>query len=216
MIKNIYLNIICLFIVVFVICLYSEKIVNKYSYENGKNINKVVLPDIIQTNIKNVKNLDVISDLFILLITFIFFITFVLNGNYKYIIFYIFIFIFMRFITFIYFISTTLPDSSKTCKYGDDFFKTAMNMGTCNNLGISGHFINIVFQLGLFYRYYGSSYWLWYLIIYILSFMLICVSRNHYTIDCITSTFVALFFIYEIDNFQKGLNYIIGKKYFNI
>ena len=38
MIKNIYFNIICLFIVVFVICLYSEKIVNKYSYENGKNI----------------------------------------------------------------------------------------------------------------------------------------------------------------------------------
>ena len=146
----------------------------------------------------------------------IFFIIFILNGNYKYILFYLFIFVIMRFVTFIYFISTTLPDSSKKCKYGEDFFKTAMNMGTCNNLGISGHFINIVFQLGLFYRYYGSSYWFWYLFVYIISFMLICVSRNHYTIDCITSTFVALFFIYEIDNFQKGLNYIIGRNYFNI
>lgn len=216
MIKKIYLNIIFLFIVIFGVCFYSEKIVNKYSYENGKPINKVVLPDIIQKNIKNIKNLDVISDLFIGLMVSIFFIIFILNGNYKYIIFYIFMFIFMRFVTFIYFISTTLPDSSKKCKYGEDFLKTAMNMGTCNNLGISGHFINVVFQLGLFYRYYGSSYWLWYLFVYILSFILICASRNHYTIDCITSTFVALFFIYEIDNFQKGLNYIIGRNYFNI
>lgn len=216
MIKKIYLNIIFLFIVIFGVCFYSEKIVNKYSYENGKPINKVVLPDIIQKNIKNIKNLDVISDLFIALMMSIFFIIFILNGNYKYIIFYIFMFIFMRFVTFIYFISTTLPDSSKKCKYGEDFLKTAMNMGTCNNLGISGHFINVVFQLGLFYRYYGSSYWLWYLFVYILSFILICASRNHYTIDCITSTFVALFFIYEIDNFQKGLNYIIGRNYFNI
>ena len=72
MIKNIYFNIICIFIVIFGVCLYSEKIVNKYSYTNGKPINKVVLPDIIQKNIKNVKNLDVISDLFIMLIACIF------------------------------------------------------------------------------------------------------------------------------------------------
>jgi hypothetical protein len=89
-------------------------------------------------------------------------------------------------------------------------------MGSCNNLGISGHFINIVFQLGLIYRYYGSAYWLLYVIAYVLGFTLICASRNHYTIDCITSTFVALFFIYEIDNIQKGLNFILGKKYFNL
>lgn len=216
MIKNIYFNVICLFLVIFVICYYSEKIVNKYSYEKGKSINKVVIPDIIQENISNFKNLDVISDLFVCAITSIFFIIFILNGNYKYIIFYFFIFIIMRLVTFIYFVSTTLPDSSKKCKYGSDFFKVATNMGSCNNLGISGHFINIVFQLGLLYRYYGSSYWLWYLIIYMISFILICASRNHYTIDCISSTFVGLFFIYEIDNFQKGLNFILGKKYFNI
>ena len=203
-----------LFIILFGICLYSEKKVNKYSYTNGKSINKVVLPDIIQKNIKTFKNLDVISDLFIMLITSIFIILFI--GNYKYIIFYVFIFIIMRFVTFIYYISTTLPDSSKTCKYGGSFFESALNMGSCNNVGISGHFVNIVFQLGLIYRYYGSSYWLWYLFVYIISFLLICASRNHYTIDCITSTFVALFFIYEIDNFQKLLNYIIGKNYFNI
>ena len=216
MINSIYFKLVCLFILLFVISYFVERVVNKYSYENGKPINKVVIPDIIQENIPKIPYLDVISDLFVSFTSFIFVAIFLFNGQYKYLILYSVIFLLMRLVTYIYFISTTLPDSSKTCKYGDDFFKTAMNMGTCNNLGISGHFINIVFQLGLFYRYYGSSYWLWYLIIYILSFMLICVSRNHYTIDCITSTFVALFFIYEIDNFQKGLNYIIGKKYFNI
>lgn len=216
MITSIYFKLICLFVLLFIISYTIEKIVNKRSYEKGKPINNVVIPDIIQENISNVRNLDVISDLFISFITFLFFVIFLLNGNYKYIILYIFIFILMRLVTFIYFISTTLPDSSKKCKFGADFFKTAMNMGTCNSLGISSHFVNIVFQLGLLYRYYGSKYWLLYFIVYVLAFMLICASRNHYTIDCITSTFVALFFIYEVDNTQKGLNFLIGKKYFNI
>ena len=216
MIKSIYFNILCLFLLLFIVCYFIEKKVNKNSYEKGKPINSVIIPDIIQETIPNVRNLDIISDLFICFITFIFFVVFLLNGNYKYLIFYFFVFLAMRLVTYIYFISTTLPDSSKTCTFGSDFFKSALSMGSCNNLGISGHFVNIVFQLGLICRYYGSKYWLLYFIVYVLAFMLICASRNHYTIDCITSTFVALFFIYEINNIQKGLNYVIGKKYFNI
>jgi hypothetical protein len=193
-----------------------EKVVNKYSYEKGKPINKVKIPDIIQESIPIIRNLDVVSDLFSSFSSFVFLIIFIINGKYQYIILYFFVFLLMRLVTFIYFVSTTLPDSSKKCKYGADFFKTTMNMGSCNNLGISIHFINVVFQLGLIYRYYGPKYWLLYFIVYILGFMLICASRNHYTIDCITSTFVGLFFIYEINNIQKGLNYLIGKKYFNV
>ena len=214
--KSIYFKLVCLFVVLFLVCYYAEKVVNKYSYEKGKPINKVKIPDIIQGSIPIIRNLDVVSDLFTSFISFVFVIIFIINGKYQYIVLYFFVFLLMRLITYIYFVSTTLPDSSKTCKYGSDFFKTAMNMGSCNNLGISGHFINIVFQLGLIYKYYGSAYWLLYFIIYGLSFMLMCASRNHYTIDCITSTFVALVFIYEIDNIQKGLNYILGKKYFNL
>lgn len=214
--KSIYFKLVCLFILLFVVCYYAEKVVNKYSYEKGKPINKVKIPDIIQGSIPIVRNLDVVSDLFTSFISFVFVIIFIINGKYQYIVLYFFVFLLMRLITYIYFVSTTLPDSSKTCKYGSDFFKTTMNMGSCNNLGISGHFINVVFQLGLIYKYYGSAYWLLYLTVYILAFLLICASRNHYTIDCITSTFVALVFIYEIDNIQKGLNYILGKKYFNL
>ena len=216
MINSIYFKLVCLFILLLVICCSAEKIVNKYSYENGKPINKVKIPDIIQGSIPLVRNLDVVSDLFTSLFSFIFIVIFLINGKYRYIILYTFVFLLMRLVTFIYFVSTTLPDSSKKCKYGSDFFKTSMNMGSCNNLGISGHFINIVFQLGLIYRYYGPKYWLLYFIVYVLAFMLICASRNHYTIDCITSTFVGLFFIYEIDNIQKGLNFVLGKKYFNL
>jgi len=190
--------------------------VNKYSYEKGAPINKVKIPDIIQESVPIVRNLDVVSDLYISFFMFIFFIIFIINGKYQYIIFYFFVFLLMRLVTYIYFVSTTLPDSSKTCKFGSNFFESALSMGSCNNLGISGHFINIVFQLGLIYRCYGSAYWLLYVIAYVLGFTLICASRNHYTIDCITSTFVALFFIYEIDNIQKGINFILGKKYFNL
>jgi hypothetical protein len=193
-----------------------ERVVNKYSYEKGRPINKVKIPDIIQGSIPLVRNLDVVSDLFTLLFSFIFIVIFLINGKYRYIILYFFVFLLMRLITYIYFVSTTLPDSSKKCKYSADFFKTLMNMGSCNNLGISVHFINVVFQLGLICRYYGPKYWLLYFIVYILAFMLICASRNHYTIDCLTSTFVGLFFIYEINNIQKGLNYLIGEKYFNL
>ena len=214
--KSIYFKLVCLFILLFVVCYYAEKVVNKYSYEKGKPINKVKIPDIIQGSIPIIRNLDVVSDLFTSFISFVFVIIFIINGKYQYIVLYFFVFLLMRLITYIYFVSTTLPDSSKTCKFASDFFKTTMNMGSCNNLGISGHFINIVFQLGLIYKYYGSAYWLLYLTVYILAFLLICASRNHYTIDCITSTFVALVFIYEIDNIQKGLNYILGKKYFNL
>ena len=214
--KSIYFKLICLFVLLFVVCCYAEIFVNKYSYEKGKPINKVKIPDIIQESIPIIRNLDVVSDLFVSFFSFVFLMIFVINGKYQYIILYFFVFLLMRLVTYIYFVSTTLPDSSKTCTFGSNFFKAAMNMGSCNNLGISGHFINIVFQLGLLYHYYGSSYWLLYFIIYGLAFVLICASRNHYTIDCITSSFVGLFFIYEIDNIQKGLNFVIGEKYFNL
>lgn len=211
-----YMNLILLFIVLFIIMYVIESIVNKYSYTKGKQINKIVLPDIIQDNVTKIQHLDVISDLFVSFTSFIFFAIFILNGQYKYIIIFIFIFLIFRFIAYIYFVSTTLPDSSKECKYADNFFKNTLNMGSCNNLGISIHFVSIIIQILLVARYYGSSYWVLYLAMYIFGFILICASRSHYTIDCITSTFVALVFNYEIDNIQRLLNYIVGKNYFNI
>ena len=149
--KSIYFKLVCLFILLFVVCYYAEKVVNKYSYEKGKPINKVKIPDIIQGSIPIIRNLDVVSDLFTSFISFVFVIIFIINGKYQYIVLYFFVFLLMRLITYIYFVSTTLPDSSKTCKFASDFFKTTMNMGSCNYLGISGHFINVVFQLGLIY-----------------------------------------------------------------
>ena len=216
MIKTIYINIICLFLVLLLILYIVHKRVNKYTYETGKKNNKITIPDIIHTNFPKINNLHMVSDNFsnIILITFV--VVFLFNRQYKYIIFFAVIFILSRFICFIYFVSTTLPDSSKICKYSKDLFEDMNNMGSCNNLGISGHFINILLMIGLFYRFYGPKYWILYIIIYIISFLLICASRNHYTIDCITSTFVGLFIIYEFNNIQKGINFIIGKKFFDL
>lgn len=216
MIKTIYINIICLFLVLLLILYIVHKRVNKYTYETGKKINKVTIPDIIHTNLPKINNLNVVSDNFTKIIIFIFAVVFLLNGQYKYIIFFVLLVIIGNFICFIYFVSTTLPDSSKTCKYSKDLFEDMNNMGSCNNLGISGHFITTMFILGLFYRFYGIKYWILYILTYVIGFLLICVSRNHYTIDCITSTFVGLFIIYEFNNIQKGINFIIGKKFFDL
>ena len=216
MIKPIHINIICLFLVLFVILYVVQKWVNKHTYKIGKEINKIIIPDIIHDNIPKIANLGAVSDNFTKFILFIFAVFFLLNGQYKYIIFLVLLVILSNFICFIFYVSTTLPDSSKICKYSENTFKALYNMGSCNNLGISGHFITTMFILGLFYRYYGPKYWILYILTYVIGFLLICVSRSHYTMDCITSTFVGLFIIYEFNNIQKGVNFIVGKKFFDL
>jgi hypothetical protein len=216
MIKTIYINIICLLIVLFVTLCIVQTRVNKYTYETGKEINKITIPDIIHDNIPNIDNLYLVNDNFTKSIMFIFALVFIINKQYKYIIFYLLLLILGNFICFIFFISTILPDSSKSCKYSNDMFETIKNMGSCNNLGISAHFISIIIILGLFYKYYGKKYWVLYILTYIISFLLICISRSHYTKDCLTSTFVGLFIIYEFNNIQKGINYIVGNKFFDL
>jgi hypothetical protein len=87
--KSTYFKLLCLFVLLFVVCYSAEIFVNKYSYEKGKPINKVKIPDIIQESIPIIRNLDVVSDLFISLISFVFIIIFVINGKYQYIILYL-------------------------------------------------------------------------------------------------------------------------------
>ena len=216
MINYVYINIISLLLVLTIILYISHKKVNKYTYDKGIYINQVNIPDIIHDNIPKIDNLHFMNDNFTKSIIFIFIIFFIINKQYKYIIFFIFLLITANLICFIFFISTTLPDSSKICKYSKNLFENFINMGSCNNLGISVHFITIIITLGLFYKYYGLKYWVLYTLTYIISFLLICVSRSHYTKDCLTSTFVGLFIIYEFNNIQKGINYIIGNKFFNL
>ena len=70
--KSTYFKLLCLFVLLFVVCYFIETIVNKYSYEKGKPINKVKIPDIIQESIPIIRNLDVVSDLFTSFISFVF------------------------------------------------------------------------------------------------------------------------------------------------
>jgi len=216
MFKPIYINIISLLLVLTIILYISYEKVNKYTYDKGVYINQVNIPDFIHDNIRNIDKLYIVNDIFTRSIMFIFIVVFLFNKQYKYIIFFIFLWIIANFICFIFFISTTLPDSSKSCKYSKNMVETMKNMGSCNNLGISTHLISIIIILGLFYKYYGHNYWILYILTYIISFLLICISRSHYTKDCVTSSFVGLFIIYEFNNIQKGINFIIGNKFFDL
>ncbi len=210
--NKLYVMIFTLFLLTF----YFDMVINKNTYTNGKPINDYILPDIIHNNFPEIKKLHVISDLYTTMIGIIFFSLFIYKRAYNYIILWIILFYISRFICYIYFSVTTLPDCSKRCVYSKNFFETTKNRGSCNNLNISGHFINICIQLYLIYNYFGSKYWILYILAYIIGFLLICVSRNHYTIDCINSTIIALLLSYEMKNITKILNYIIGKKYFTV
>jgi hypothetical protein len=64
-----------------------QKWVNKHTYKIGKEINKIIIPDIIHDNIPKIDNLDIVNDKFTITIMIIFVVVFLLNGQYKYIIF---------------------------------------------------------------------------------------------------------------------------------
>ena len=54
MIKNTYFRIIIILVILIGIILVAESFINKYVYERGKPINKVVIPDVIQENIPKI------------------------------------------------------------------------------------------------------------------------------------------------------------------
>ena len=191
-----------------------ESIVNKHSFHKGSSINHIRLPDIIHDNLPHFENLQNYNDYFIIIITLLFFIIFIFYKKFNLILLYIILFLITRIINYIYFTVTTLPDSSKKCVFSENLFNAIKNLGSCNNLNISGHFNNLCIQLYFFYKLFGIQYWFIYLILYILGFLFICASRNHYTIDCINSTIICLLLISQIKPIIKILNYIIGNNYF--
>lgn len=90
----------------------------------------------------------------------------------------------------LYSISTTLPDCNMgNCVY-TKYFEKITKMGSCNHLNISGHMLVAGTLLFLMSMHSKHRYWAVFLAIYIVEFFFVAASRNHYTVDCITSTFV--------------------------
>ena len=205
-------------IIFIVIILIVINIIDKYIYEylhsKGEIINNVILPDIFHDNTLKIDKK--IPDYFLIVFIVIFLIYFLFNREYQYILLLLLFYLLSKFICYLYFSVTILPDSSKSCIKSNNSWDSILNLGSCNCLNISGHFLNIIFIFLLLNLYFKNKYWYIFVLLYIIYFYLICSSRNHYTIDCLNSTVIAILIFSQKKYIVKFANYLIGKNYVKI
>jgi len=166
------------------------------AHANGRELNGDVLPDIIHDHVYCYRWFGILAD-FGVICAFAFFVMAVfVTGQLKYVA-YFFVYIILAHIVYtVYCISTTLPDSKGgSCSYNNTLCDIFREMGSCNMLNISGHLLVIGIILFLLSLMQNHKYALLYLVVYACMFFVIAASRNHYTVDCLTSTVVCgLFF----------------------
>lgn len=205
-------------IIFIVIILIVINIIDKYIYDylhsKGEIINNVILPDIFHDNTLKIDKK--IPDYFLIIFIIIFLIYFLFNREYQYILLLLLFYLLSKFICYLYFSVTILPDSSKSCIKSNNSWDSILNLGSCNCLNISGHFLNIIFIFLLLNLYFKNKYWYIFVLLYIIYFYLICSSRNHYTVDCLNSTVIAILIFSQKKYIVKFANYLIGKNYVKI
>jgi len=205
-------------IIFIVIILIVINIIDKYIYDylhsKGEIINNVILPDIFHDNTLKIDKK--IPDYFLIIFIVIFLIYFLFNREYQYILLLLLFYLLSKFICYLYFSVTILPDSSKSCIKSNNSWDSILNLGSCNCLNISGHFLNIIFIFLLLNLYFKNKYWYIFVLLYIIYFYLICSSRNHYTVDCLNSTVIAILIFSQKKYIVKFANYLIGKNYVKI
>ena len=205
---------ICLIIFLFLLIIIIQSLVYNYVYNKGKKMNGViVLPDIIHDNFKQSKICGKISDITSgLLITFVL-AFFTIIQKYEYIITFIILLIFVQFVCIISFSATVLPDAKEgDCLHSKNIFEGMVNLGSCNCLNISGHLLTIGLSLYIISMYQNHQYLWYYITVYVTSFFMITVSRNHYTIDCVNSTIALLLILTHKDNIFKFIEQITKEK----
>lgn len=164
--------------------------VNERSYRLGQHVNHVTLPDIIHNNVIPIYAYKALADGISAIIVTICTLYILYKRHYDVVVFFVVSCVILQATYLLVVTSTTLPDCSKNCVYSSTFFHTLRNMGTCNNLGISGHLCYVGLSLFTASLLQGHSYWPAYVALYACAFFFIAASRNHYTLDCIVSTLV--------------------------
>ncbi len=169
--------------------------VNSRSYYNGKDINYVYIPDIIHNNFVPHKFYKTTADKITSISMIICLTVCIITQKWDLLLFFLALIIILHILHLIIVSATTLPDSSKTCKYSKNLYENVVNMGTCNNLGSSGHLMNLGLSLFILSWVQDHKYWYIYLSLYVVGFFTICASRNHYTLDCIVSTLILIIIV---------------------
>lgn len=87
--------------------------------------------------------------------------------------------------------STTLPDSKGgSCSYNVTVVDIFKELGSCYMLGIRGYLLVVGIILFLLSLMLKHAYCPIYVVTYLLLFVCISASCNHYTVDCVSSTLV--------------------------
>lgn len=199
------------YIISFLLILITTPFVNYRSYKQGLLINHLKIPDIIHNNIGQHKIFGYIADIIPHISAILFFIVTYFYRKWDKFIFATFCFIYLNIIFLLITSVTTLPDSSSKCVFSKDFFEMLVNKGSCNNLGISGHLINSGILFFMTSWMLDHKYWGYFMFLYVVHFISISASHNHYTLDCVVSTLLLLVVVTNAEKiFDKT------KKYFAV
>jgi hypothetical protein len=184
-----------------------------FIHRNGKEINGVYrLPDIFHQWFNDVshKRLQWIAERAISTLI-IGFILFFLIYDYRVLLYGLILYFGVSILLGFFHIATVLPDSKDgCCVYTGTLLETMRHRGSCNCLNVSGHLITVGLILYLFSRITPPIFIVFYVLIYMGLFFVICISRNHYTVDCLTSTVILLLLITNADVLDRWIHDISG------
>lgn len=167
---------------------------NKYCYVKGNSYNgKIILSDILHNSFENKPYYGLIGDTIFIMSIIIYAVYFLYHQKYDYIIYFAIMANIILILNVLYACSTVLPDSKNgQCDFSDTILKTIQNVGTCNDLNMSGHLMITIIAFYTISLYQQHTYLVYYIILFIISFFTITVSRNHYTVDCLNSVFFSI------------------------
>jgi hypothetical protein len=203
-------RVILLILVLYILLFFQIYAFYPYLNHQGRQLNgRYLLPDIFHFGVPN-KLIGQIHDLTTTVITtgFVVYFAFV---HYPTVLYYLVVLLALKLLLRVFHMATVLPDSKNgDCHYATHLFEMMRHRGSCNNLNISGHLVSAGLALYLISVYQGHRYaWVW-IGLYIVLFFTTTVSRNHYTIDCLTATLLLLLVISQTERIQGWIKAITG------
>lgn len=193
---------ICILLLIVII---ATPLKNAYVHSKGKHLNGVVvLPDIIHNHVKFRPIYGHMAEIVATCAVVAFICTVLYYRSWYTLFVFTTLLLIGYIIDMLYALLTVLPDSKNgNCGYHVSFFQQCWNKGSCNNLGVSGHFMIILLCLWFLSEFTHHKYWIVYLLVAMIGFFFICASRNHYTLDCVNSILVVGFLISLKERFFK-------------
>lgn len=203
-------RVILLILVLYTFLFFLIYSIHPYINRRGRQINgRILLPDVFHSGVPS-KTIEVLHHWTSSLLIYGFLLYF-LFVNYPTVLYYLILLLSLKLVLRLFHVVTLLPDSRNgDCHYATDLFEVMRHSGSCNNLGVSGHLISAGLALYLISLYQNHRFaWLW-IGIYIVLFLTTTISRNHYTIDCLTSTVILLLVITQTERIQKWIEGLTG------